>query len=57
VSNKFKFGFVELSGVFFFFFVVALGLIEGFALAKQVLYHLSHTSSPFCSSYFGDGVL
>jgi hypothetical protein len=22
-----------------------------------VLYHLSHTSSPFCSSYFGDGVL
>jgi hypothetical protein len=30
---------------------------RGFALAKQVLYHLSHTSSPFCSDYFGDGVL
>jgi hypothetical protein len=26
-------------------------------LAKQVPYHLSHTSSPFCSGYFGDGVL
>jgi hypothetical protein len=26
-------------------------------LAKQALYHLSHTSSPFCPGYFGDGVL
>jgi hypothetical protein len=26
-------------------------------LAKQVLYHLSHTSCPFCSGYFGDGGL
>jgi hypothetical protein len=25
----------------------------GFVFAKQVLYHLSHTSSPFCSGYFG----
>jgi hypothetical protein len=25
--------------------------------AKQVLYHLSHTSSPFCSGYFGYEVL
>jgi hypothetical protein len=25
-------------------------------LANQVLYHLSHTSSPFNSGYFGDGV-
>jgi hypothetical protein len=25
----------------------------GFALAKRVLYRLSHTSSPFCSGYFG----
>jgi hypothetical protein len=24
----------------------------GFELAKQVFYCLSHTSSPFCSSYF-----
>jgi hypothetical protein len=31
--------------------------IEGFALAKQALYHLSHTSSLFCSGYFGDGIL
>jgi hypothetical protein len=30
---------------------------QGFTFAKQVLYHLSHTSSPFCFSYFGDGVL
>jgi hypothetical protein len=28
-----------------------------FALAKQALYCLSHTSSPFCSDYFGDGIL
>jgi hypothetical protein len=25
-------------------------------LAKQLFYHLSHTSSPFVSGYFGDGV-
>jgi hypothetical protein len=29
---------------------------QGFALTKQELYHLSHTSSPFCSGYFGDRV-
>jgi hypothetical protein len=28
---------------------------QGFVLTKQ-LYCLSHTSSPFCSGYFGDGV-
>jgi hypothetical protein len=29
----------------------------GFVLANQALYnHLSHTSSPFCSSYFRAGV-
>jgi hypothetical protein len=27
------------------------------ALAKQVLYCLNLISSPFCSGYFGDGVL
>jgi hypothetical protein len=27
-----------------------------FALAKQALYHLNHTSSPFCCGYFGDRV-
>jgi hypothetical protein len=26
---------------------------QGFLIADQVLYHLSHTSSPFCSGYFG----
>jgi hypothetical protein len=31
-------------------------LNSGFALAKQVLYCLSHTSRPFCSGYFGDGI-
>jgi hypothetical protein len=31
-----------------FLFLVVLG----FALAKQVLYCLSHTSNPFCSGYF-----
>jgi hypothetical protein len=29
---------------------------QGFALAKQVLYGLSYTSSPFCCGYFEDGV-
>jgi hypothetical protein len=30
---------------------------QGFALAKQVLYCLKHTSSVLCFSYFGDGLL
>jgi hypothetical protein len=29
---------------------------QGFVLAEQVLYHSCHTSGPFCSGYFGDGV-
>jgi hypothetical protein len=29
---------------------------HGFMLAEQALYPLNHTSSPFCSGYFGDGV-
>jgi hypothetical protein len=36
-----------------FVFLVRLG----YALAKQALYHLSHTSSAFCSGYFTDGCL
>jgi hypothetical protein len=28
------------------------GLTQGFKLARQVLYHLSHASIPFCSGYF-----
>jgi hypothetical protein len=27
-------------------------LNSGIMLAKQALYHLSHTSRPFCSAYF-----
>jgi hypothetical protein len=30
--------------------------IQGFVLTRQALYLLSHASSPFCSSYFGDRV-
>jgi hypothetical protein len=29
---------------------------QGFVLAKQVLYYLSHASSPFCSGYFEDRI-
>jgi hypothetical protein len=39
----------------FFSFLVELGFELGFTLAKQALYHLSHTFSPFCSGYFGMG--
>jgi hypothetical protein len=31
-------------------------LIQGFVLAKQALYLLNHTSSPFCPGYFGDEI-
>jgi hypothetical protein len=31
--------------------------LRGFVFGKQALYCFSHTSSPFCSGYFGDGVL
>jgi hypothetical protein len=40
-----------------FFFDGTRVWTQDFVLAKQVLYHLSHTSSPFCFGYFGDGVL
>jgi hypothetical protein len=39
----------------FFFFWKTRVWTQGFSLAKQTLYHFSHTSSPFCSGYFGDG--
>jgi hypothetical protein len=29
---------------------------QDFVLSKQVLYHLSRTSNPFCSGYFEDGI-
>jgi hypothetical protein len=38
-----------------FSFLMGLGFELGFALAKQMLYHLNHYSSSFCSGYFGDG--
>jgi hypothetical protein len=31
-----------------------LGLNQGFVLAKQAFYVLTHTFSPFFSGYFGD---
>jgi hypothetical protein len=37
-------------------FVLFFGEIR-VVLAKQLLYGLNHTSSPFCSGYFGDGDL
>jgi hypothetical protein len=36
-----------------FFFLVRWDLNSGLRPTKQVLYHLSHTSSPFYSGYFG----
>jgi hypothetical protein len=42
---------------FFFFFLVGWSLNLGLILAKQALYPMSHTSSPFYSGYFGDGGL
>jgi hypothetical protein len=42
---------------FFFFFFDGPGILtKSFAFAKQSLYHISHTSSPVCSGYFGDEV-
>jgi hypothetical protein len=35
-------------------FSVFLLLVLGFMLARQVLYHVSHTSISFCSGYFRD---
>jgi hypothetical protein len=42
--------------IFFFFDGIVIGT-QGFPLAKQVLCHLTHTSSPICSGYLGDGGL
>jgi hypothetical protein len=43
--------------VFYLFIYLFIHCGEGFALAKQVLYHLSHSFGPFYSCYFGDEVL
>jgi hypothetical protein len=42
---------------FFFFFSVLEFEFRVLVLATQALCHLSHTFSPFCSSYFSDRVL
>jgi hypothetical protein len=46
----------QFLGFFFFFFGGTGVLTKGFVFAKQALYCFSHTSSPFCSGYFGTGV-
>jgi hypothetical protein len=40
----------------FFFFGRTGVWTQGFKFVKQALYHLSHTSSPFCCCYFREGV-
>jgi hypothetical protein len=43
----------------FLFFFCGVGLefcTQGFPLAQQVLFHMSHCSTSLCSGYFGDGV-
>jgi hypothetical protein len=39
------------------YFFGGWGGTEVWSQVKHVCYHLSHTFSPFCSGYFGDGVL
>jgi hypothetical protein len=41
---------------FFFFFDNSGGWIQDFTLARQVLYQLSHSTIPFCVSYFWDAL-
>jgi hypothetical protein len=41
-----------LKAKFPFFSGGSRGWTPGFALAKQVLYHLSHSASPFCIGFF-----
>jgi hypothetical protein len=62
-SNPFKFCY-DLSSLspllssFFFFSFCSTGFWTwGLVLARQVLYHLTHTFSPFCLFYFSDRVL
>jgi hypothetical protein len=53
IINKFAYLFIYL-----FIYLGVTGVwTQGSTLAKQALYCLSHTSTPFCSGYFGDGVL
>jgi hypothetical protein len=42
-----------LSQIILFYFLVRLGFeLRAFTLAGQALYHLSHSPSSFCFSYF-----
>jgi hypothetical protein len=46
----------EATGPLYFYLFIWTGIwTQGFILAKQALYHLSHAASSFCSGYFGDG--
>jgi hypothetical protein len=59
ISDYLKYYFHEkflLVNFFFFFFGTTGTGTQGFTLARQSLYHLSHTYSPFCSGYFGKGI-
>jgi hypothetical protein len=50
---SFFFSWTTYCSSFFFFFFGGTGVwTKGFAIAKQVLYSLSHTSSLLCSGYF-----
>jgi hypothetical protein len=40
-----------LNPILIFFILTLLGFELGFILSRQALYHLSHTSSLFCSGY------
>jgi hypothetical protein len=44
------------TSLFFVLFFGRIGFELSFVLAKQTLYCLNDTSSPFCSGYFGDWV-
>jgi hypothetical protein len=44
---------LSLWGERFFFFLVVLEIeLQGLVLAKQVLYHFSHSKTPLCIGYF-----
>jgi hypothetical protein len=51
---------LSLNLTIFYLFIFLVGLefeLRSSRLQCRRLYHLSHTSSPFCSGYFGDGGL
>jgi hypothetical protein len=53
---NFFFKFFKKFFLFFFFDSTEIST-QNFEVAKQVLCHLSHSSSLLCSDYFGDGGL